>query len=76
MNAMWQIQVFVRKSPFGKIIGHWYTFETQPTADDLIIGVLGWQAADKFDVYDAALLLDHSTLLTQEMDLMICPKKG
>ena len=76
MNTMWQIQVFIRKTPFGKIIGRWYTFEKQPTTDDLFTRVLGTGAEDEFDLFDAALLLDHSTLLTQDMDLMICPKKG
>ena len=70
----WQIQASVRAKPFGKVVGRWYEFEVQPTAADLIIKTLGRPAEDKFDVYDAALLLAPSTLLSSEMSLMVCPK--
>lgn len=52
---MWQIRVYVRRLPFGKVIEDWYSFDTHCTAGDLITKALGTQAVDKYDVYDGAL---------------------
>lgn len=70
----WKIQAFVRRKPFGKVVGQWFQIDVQPTAADLVVEALGRQAEEDFDVYDSALLLEPSTPLTLDMCLMICPK--
>ncbi len=74
ISMAWQLQASVRIKPFGKVVGQWYEFEVQPTAADLISEAVGKLAQDKFDVYDSALLLAPSTLLSSDMCLMVCPK--
>ena len=71
----WIVQTSVRNKPFGKVMERCYDFEMQPTAADLKTKALGMQAVDQFDVYDAALLLTPTTLLTSDMCLMVCPKR-